>query len=68
MDKEKRKKANADLIERMRRGEPLNTVPTSATWFPPRPLTIKSKKDIERLYGITGGVINETTEESKSDS
>jgi len=51
-NKERIKKANKDIIERMRRGDSLVAMPAEATWFPPRPLIQKNKNDVERLYGI----------------
>lgn len=50
MDEKKRKQENDRIIERMKRGESLATVPTEATWFPPRP-TIK--KDLTKLYTLS---------------
>ena len=52
MDEKKRKQENDRIIARMKRGESLATVPSEATWFPPRPLTVKNENDIKRLYGI----------------
>lgn len=51
-DKERIKKANDKIIAKVKRGESLAAVPAEATWFPPRPRIEKSKKDIERLYGV----------------
>jgi hypothetical protein len=51
--RQRREKENRDLIERMKRGEPLNRLPPEATWFPPRPSIAKNKKDIERVYSST---------------
>lgn len=66
---EKRKKANRDLIERMRRNEPLNTVQPEATWYPPRPVIAKNKTDIERLYGkgVTAITASDTKTGDSSD-
>ena len=47
-EKEIRKKANDALLAKMARGESLTTVPTSMTWFPPRPII---EKDLSGLYG-----------------
>ena len=49
---EKRKKANKSVLDRFMRGETLATVPPEATWFPPRPLIPKNRKDILKVYGI----------------
>ena len=71
MDKDKRKERNKNLIERMRRNEPLNLYEPTSTFFPPRPRIAKNKKDIERLYGVTaviGEVTNDKSENSESDS
>ena len=38
-DKERRKKENEDIVRRMRLGDPLQRISSSATWFPPRPMT-----------------------------
>lgn len=46
----KRKEANRLLIERMRDGDALQ-FSAEMTYFPPRPLIVKNKKDIEKLYG-----------------
>ena len=51
--KKRIQRENARILEKMQRGESLVTVPTQATWFPPRPIIEKSKKDIERLYNIS---------------
>ena len=46
-----RKQHNADLIRRMRNGEPLNTIDSKASWYPPRPLIKKDVGDMARVYG-----------------
>lgn len=46
-DKERRKKENERILNLMKSGDSLSTIPTSATWFPPRP-TIK--KDLSKFY------------------
>ena len=51
-NKERIKKANDSVIAKMKRGESLTIIPADATWFPPRPIIEKSKKDLERLYGV----------------
>ena len=43
MKEDRRKKENDALLEKMRKGESLTTVSTSATWWPPRPII---KKDL----------------------
>jgi hypothetical protein len=51
VEEERRKRKNADVISRMRSGDPLVLIPSSATWFPPRPLVEKDKESIKKLYG-----------------
>jgi hypothetical protein len=46
----KRKERNEDIVKRMKNGEDLSTIERSATWWPPRPIIKKSKKDIEKVY------------------
>lgn len=36
----------------MKRGEPLNTVAPSSTWFPPRPIVKKDRDAIKKLYNV----------------
>ena len=38
-DIKRRKDENEDIVRRMKLGEPLVRIPSSETWFPPRPLT-----------------------------
>lgn len=45
-----RKQRNADLLRRMRSGEPLTSFDSRASWFPPRPIIKKDAREIERLY------------------
>lgn len=45
-----RRQHNADLIRRMRNGEPLNAVDSKASWFPPRPVIEKDPREMARLY------------------
>jgi hypothetical protein len=47
---ELRNKHNGDLIRRMRNGESLNAIDSKASWFPPRPVIEKDKKEMARLY------------------
>jgi len=61
-EKDRIQKANESIIARMKRGESLVTVPADATWFPPRPLIQKSKKDIEKLYGLKKELTPDETE------
>ena len=51
-DNEKRKQRNKDIIERMKKGDPLSSFNPSSSFFPPRPIITKNKKDIERVYRI----------------
>jgi len=41
---------NADILRRMRNGDPLNTVDSRASWFPPRPIIKKDLTEMARLY------------------
>lgn len=50
-DEEKRKAENDELIRRMRRGESLSRCDASDTWFQPRPVIKKNKKEMARIYG-----------------
>lgn len=45
-----RRQHNADLIRRMRNGEPLNAIDSKASWYPPRPVIKKDQREIARLY------------------
>lgn len=47
-----RKKANNDLIKRMREGRPLNRYQAQDSWFPPRPVIQKDFKSISKLYSL----------------
>jgi hypothetical protein len=47
MDEKKRIAENKRIIEKMKRGESIATIPTEATWYPPRPLIVK---DLTKLY------------------
>ena len=47
MDEKKRIAENKRIIVKMKRGESLATVPTEATWYPPRPVITK---DLTKLY------------------
>ena len=51
VEEERRKRKNADVISRMRSGDPLVLIPISDTWFPPRPLVTKDRESIQKLYG-----------------
>ena len=48
---EDRKKRNKEILKKFFAGESLCLIPASMTWFPPRPIIKKDKKEIERLYG-----------------
>lgn len=41
---------NADILRRMRNGDPLNAVDSKASWFPPRPIIKKDLVEMARLY------------------
>ncbi|MBI2601929.1 MAG: hypothetical protein HYW48_02640 [Deltaproteobacteria bacterium] len=47
----RRKKRNEELIKRMRRGDVLHTYDAQTSWYPPRPVIKKDKKELARLYG-----------------
>ena len=47
---EKRKKANDDILKRMKNGDPLTSFSSHFSWFPPRPIVKKDKKAIAILY------------------
>lgn len=46
-----RKQHNSDLIRRMRNGEPLNTIDSKSSWYPPRPVIKKDEGEMARVYG-----------------
>ncbi len=46
-----RRQHNVDLIRRMRNGEPLNSIDSKASWYPPRPVIEKDRREMARLYG-----------------
>jgi hypothetical protein len=45
-----RRRRNADVLRRMRIGDPLQDLDARQTWFPPRPLIKKDPEAIFRLY------------------
>lgn len=50
-DEERRKKENADLVERMKKGESLARCRPEDTWFQPRPIIKKDPDALKQLYG-----------------
>ncbi len=50
-DEERRAKENADLVDRMKRGESLARCSPTDTWFQPRPIIKKDPVEIKKLYG-----------------
>ena len=46
-----RRQHNTDLIRRMRNGEPLNTIDSKSSWYPPRPTIKKDAGEMARVYG-----------------
>lgn len=50
MKEDRRKKENDALLEKMRKGESLTTVSTSATWWPPRPIIKKDFALQKKLF------------------
>ena len=59
-----RKKRNAEIIEKMKRGESLKLYDNSASWFPPRPTIPKDPEAIAKLYPKEED-IQTTTEEKE---
>ena len=51
-DATKRAAENADLVRRMRAGENLARIESSATWFPPRPAIAKNPALVARSLGV----------------
>ncbi len=49
-----RKRRNRELLKRMHNGEVLCSYDSTDSWFPPRPIIKKDKKEMARLYN--GGV------------
>lgn len=49
-DELNRKKHNENLIERMRKGESLQSHDAISSWFPPRPIIEKDKEALKQLY------------------
>lgn len=45
-----RSQRNADILRRMRNGDPLNAIDSRASWFPPRPVIKKDQSEMARLY------------------
>lgn len=45
-----RSQHNQDLIRRMRNGDSLCMIDSSASWYPPRPVIEKDVSDMARLY------------------
>ena len=41
---------NRDLLRRMKNGDSLTTFDSYSSWFPPRPVIQKNKKEMARLY------------------
>lgn len=52
---EHRRRENRDIIERMKRGETLVKTDVMSTWFPPRPIVKKDKREMARIYGDKDG-------------
>ena len=50
--KQQRLKRNKEIVERLKKGESTQLIPTHMTWFPPRPIIKKDEKVIKQLYGI----------------
>jgi len=63
-EKETRKKANEELLRKMKSGESLKTVSVQATWFPPRPIIKKDGDKIKELYGDNASIVGVTDENS----
>jgi hypothetical protein len=50
-DQERRRRANAALLEKFRNGESTAMVEAQATWWPPRPIIKKDPAAIARVLG-----------------
>lgn len=51
-----RKEVNSSLVERLKAGDPLKSpIDHVDTWWPPRPVIEKDKKEMARLYNIKDG-------------
>jgi hypothetical protein len=58
-NEEIRKQKNKDLVERYKKGESIQLIPSSATWFPQRPIIKKDEKIVKELYGDNATVVGE---------
>jgi hypothetical protein len=54
-----RKQKNKDLVERYKKGESIQLIPSEATWFPQRPTIKKDTKIVKELYGDNATVVGE---------
>lgn len=45
-----RRQHNSELIRKMRNGESLTSFDSKASWYPPRPVIEKDKREMARLY------------------
>lgn len=45
-----RRQHNSELIRKMRNGESMTSFDSKASWFPPRPVIEKDKREMARVY------------------
>ena len=48
--KDLRKKHNADILQRMKEGDTLQSYDSHDSWYPPRPIIKKDEKVLAKLY------------------
>jgi hypothetical protein len=65
-EKETRKKANEELLRKMKSGESLKMVSVQSTWFPPRPIIKKNEDKIKELYGDNASIVGVTDENNEN--
>lgn len=49
--KQQRNQHNKEILDKLKKGESTQLIPTHMTWFPPRPIIKKDEKHIKELYG-----------------
>jgi len=54
-----RKRKNKDLVDRFKRGESIQLIPSEATWYPERASIKKDAKIVKELYGDNVTVVGE---------
>lgn len=60
-----RDERNKDLVERMRRGEPLQD---RLCPFPPRPIILKDFKSLAKIYGVPNATDERETDIGRTDA